>query len=209
MNYRRTPRKPFNLRRAINKLLLSAFVVVSFVLYAINKPFTAADTTANSGSSSQDPQSQAQTLAATSQADPGASSTQVPASTQPPADAATAVPQSTAQPTAVPPTAVPAITAPSSTGFKDGTFTGPTVDALYGLVQVQAVIQNGKLKTVNFLQYPNDRRTSVQINSVAIPYLQREAIQAQSANVDIISGATLTSEAFMMSLQSALQNSHS
>jgi uncharacterized protein with FMN-binding domain len=73
---------------------------------------------------------------------------------------------------------------------------------------VQAVIQNGKIKTVQFLQFPNDRRTSQRINSIAIPYLQQEALQAQNSNVDIISGATLTSEAFMMSLQSALANAH-
>lgn len=88
--------------------------------------------------------------------------------------------------------------------YKDGTYKGPEVDAFYGLVEVQATVQNGKLSNVQFLEYPNDRRTSVQINSIAIPYLQQEALQAQTANVDIISGATLTSEGFIMSLQSAL-----
>jgi uncharacterized protein with FMN-binding domain len=76
------------------------------------------------------------------------------------------------------------------------------------LVQVQAKVQNGKITAVQFLQYPTDRRTSQQINAIAVPYLQQEAIQAQSANVDIVSGATLTSEGFQMSLQSALANAH-
>ncbi len=80
------------------------------------------------------------------------------------------------------------------------------MNAFYGDVQVQVVISSGRIKTVNFLNYPNDRRTSVRINSFAVPYLQSEALQAQSANVDVISGATLTSEAFMMSLQSALDS---
>ncbi len=75
-------------------------------------------------------------------------------------------------------------------------------------MEVQATVQSGKLASVQFLQYPNDRRTSQQINSIAMPYLQQEAIQVQSANVDIISGATLTSEGFQMSLQSALQGAH-
>jgi uncharacterized protein with FMN-binding domain len=61
---------------------------------------------------------------------------------------------------------------------------------------------------VQFLQYPSDRRTSQRINSIAMPYLRQEAIQAQSAQVDIISGATLTSEGFQASLQSALQAAH-
>jgi uncharacterized protein with FMN-binding domain len=96
----------------------------------------------------------------------------------------------------------------SSAAYKDGVYTGPPIDVNYGLVEVQATVQHGRLASVQFLQYPNDRRTSVQINSIAIPYLQQEALQAQSANVDIISGATLTSEGFQMSLQSALSNAH-
>ena len=96
----------------------------------------------------------------------------------------------------------------SSTSYKDGTYTGPSIDVNYGYVEVQATVQSGKLASVQFLQYPNDRRTSVQINTIAMPYLQQEAIQAQSANVDIISGATLTSEGFAMSLQSALAKAH-
>ena len=90
--------------------------------------------------------------------------------------------------------------------YKNGTFTGPEVDAYYGLVQVQVVIQDGKIVDVRFLDYPHDRRTSQEINGQVMPWLQQEAIQAQSANVNLISGATLTSEAFVNSLQSALQS---
>ncbi len=72
------------------------------------------------------------------------------------------------------------------------------------MVQVNTVIQNHKIAGVQLLQFPNDRRTSQRINAIAIPYLQQEAIQAQSANVDIISGATLTSQAFAQSLQTTL-----
>jgi uncharacterized protein with FMN-binding domain len=98
-------------------------------------------------------------------------------------------------------------TAGTSLGtYKNGTFTGPAVNAYYGLVQVQVVIQGGKIANVQFLQYPNDRRTSQQINAQVMPWLQQEAIQAQSAKVDLISGATLTSEGFASSLQTALQS---
>lgn len=98
------------------------------------------------------------------------------------------------------------IAAMSSSGhFKNGTFTGPSVDAFYGNVQVRVTVAGGRVATVQFLDYPHDRTTSRQINSQATPYLQQEAIQAQSANVDIVSGATATSGAFQQSLAGALQ----
>jgi uncharacterized protein with FMN-binding domain len=90
--------------------------------------------------------------------------------------------------------------------YKDGTYIGPRVDAYYGIVEVQVKVQQGKIADIQFLQYPSDRRTSQRINNVAMPYLQQEAIQAQSAQVNIISGATLTSEGFMMSLDAALRS---
>lgn len=88
--------------------------------------------------------------------------------------------------------------------YKDGSYTGSVADALWGNVQVQAVIQNGKITNVVFLQYPNDRNRSISINSYADPQLVSEAIQAQSASVDIVSGATDTSDAFIQSLTNAL-----
>jgi len=57
---------------------------------------------------------------------------------------------------------------------------------------------------VQFLDYPHDRRTSIEINSQATPMLTAQAIQVQSAQVDGVSGATQTSRAFRESLQSAL-----
>jgi uncharacterized protein with FMN-binding domain len=90
--------------------------------------------------------------------------------------------------------------------YKNGTYTGPAVDAYYGMVQAQATVQNGKITDVQFLNYPHDRRTSQMINNQAMPWLQQEVIQAQSAQINIISGATLTSQAFASSLQSALNS---
>jgi uncharacterized protein with FMN-binding domain len=102
--------------------------------------------------------------------------------------------------------AQPTATTPSngSGGYKDGTYTGPVTDAFYGQVQVQATISGGKITDVKFLQYPSDRFTSQMINQQATPILRNEAIQAQSANVNLVSGATLTSSAFVQSLQAAL-----
>lgn len=88
--------------------------------------------------------------------------------------------------------------------YKDGTYAGSVVDAFYGNVQVEITIQGSKIITVNFLDYPNDRRTSERINEVAMPRLQQEAIESQSFDVDIVSGATQTSIGFRKSLQSAL-----
>lgn len=88
--------------------------------------------------------------------------------------------------------------------YKDGQYTGDVVDAYYGNVQVQAIVQGGKISDVMFVDYPHDRSNSVRINTVATPMLKSEAIQVQSAQVDTISGATFTSNAFRQSLASAL-----
>jgi len=93
--------------------------------------------------------------------------------------------------------------------YKDGFYTGSAQDAFYGTIQVKAIVQNGKLTDVQFLQYPNDRDQSVQINQQAMPMLKQEAIQTQNANVDIVSGATQSSQAFVQSLASALSQAKS
>ncbi len=95
-----------------------------------------------------------------------------------------------------------AASAPSS-GYADGTYTGSQASALYGVVQVQATIQGGKITNVQFLSHPTGRNSD-QINARAVPLLTEQAIAVQSANVQVVSGATLTSNAFMQSLQSAL-----
>ena len=121
-------------------------------------------------------------------------------------------PQATPQPTVASgngptPTSTPlAQSTPTPVGkYKDGTYTGSVADAFYGNIQVQAVISGGKITSVNFLQAPSDRRTSTEINSQADPLLAQEAIQAQSAQVSGVTGATASSDAFVQSLQNALQ----
>jgi uncharacterized protein with FMN-binding domain len=88
--------------------------------------------------------------------------------------------------------------------YKDGQYDGNVADAYYGLVQVRAIIQGGKLTDVVFLSYPNDRSESIKINTYATPILKAEAIKAQSAKVNAVTGATNTSRAFINSLTSAL-----
>jgi uncharacterized protein with FMN-binding domain len=101
-------------------------------------------------------------------------------------------------------TTAPGTTPTSGQTYKDGTYTGNVADAQWGVVQIQTTIKNDKITSVQFLQYPNDRSRSVEINGYADPILVNEAIQAQSANVDIVSGATDSSEAFIQSLSNAL-----
>lgn len=98
----------------------------------------------------------------------------------------------------------PQTTAVKSNSYKNGTFTGQVADAYYGNVQVETTINSGKLTEVKFLQYPNDNETSLSIAQQAMPILISEAITNQTANVDVVSGASATSGAFQQSLQSAL-----
>ena len=177
--------------RIIRKSLVSIFVLSSYVAYVVHERFVA-------------PAADPATLAPT----PNTSLAQPDTVSQNGGQAApqTAPTESLASPA---PTATAPVASPNQGQYKNGTYTGPVVNAFYGFVQVRVSVQNGKIANVQFVQYPNDRRTSVRINSIAMPYLQSEAIQAQSANVDIISGATLTSEAFVESLQSALANARS
>jgi uncharacterized protein with FMN-binding domain len=93
--------------------------------------------------------------------------------------------------------------------YKDGAYTGNVANAFYGNLQVVAVIQNGKLADVQFPVYPSDQSHSKQISQQALPQLKSEAIASQSANVDIVSGATQDSQAFQQSLQSALDQAKS
>jgi len=95
-------------------------------------------------------------------------------------------------------------TTSTQTAYKDGTFTGSIANAYYGNIQVSVQIQSGKIVNVNFLQFPNDNPTSYSINQQADPYLKQEAISAQNAQVNVISGATFSSQAFIQSLTSAL-----
>jgi uncharacterized protein with FMN-binding domain len=95
------------------------------------------------------------------------------------------------------------VAALETTGYTDGTYQGSAISIRWGDVQVQVSIQDGKISDVEFLTYPTDPR-SLQINRQAAPLLAKEAIESQSADVQVISGATFTSLAFMESLSSAL-----
>jgi uncharacterized protein with FMN-binding domain len=84
------------------------------------------------------------------------------------------------------------------------TVAGDVSATRYGPVQVQVTVKNGKVTAVTATQYPSGDSRSQQINAYAIPVLNQEALQAKSANVHMISGATYTSDGYIASLQSAL-----
>jgi len=184
--------------QTLKKLCLSSVVIFTFVIYAVRERLAG----------SPDPVDANLSL----------TPAQVSRSSEPLRVIPTAIPLTNTPPNrsdsvlSTLPTSTPIPVLPTQTPdslYKDGDFVGAIADAFYGTVQVKAIIQGGKITDVQFLDYPHDRRISAYINSQVMPYLTMEAVQAQSAQVDIISGATLTSEAFIESLQSALNGARS
>lgn len=168
----------------MKKILLSSSVILAFVFYIVYQKVGATDNNtlppvADVGGTQSIP-------AATN-------TTQNPAPSSNPTPTLAPAPITTPKPTPIP-----------AGQYKDGTFTGSVADAFYGNVQVQAIIQGGKLIDVKFLDYPQDRGTSARISNQSLPQLKTEAIQSQNAKVNIISGATQTSQGFIQSLSSAL-----
>lgn len=175
------PHKSFSKRVPIvKKFFVSVIIIGAFMLYSFiyHLSSTVAALPGNTTKSS------------------SSSSSSVPTSTPTP----TLPPSTAAQitPTSPTPTSVPGGL------YKNGSYTGSVADAHWGYIQVKVIVTNGKITDVQFLQYPNDRNRSVDINQYADPQLTSEAIQVQSANVDIISGATDSSDAFIQSLTTAL-----
>jgi uncharacterized protein with FMN-binding domain len=207
---RKRPTGTINPVRTVKKFFVSTFVIFAFVAYALHEHFVNPDTA---------PGALASQGATTTQQVPTAPATDVPAAptdvpAPPQSDSSAAAPNDSpataapapTQPAPPAPTTAPTVVVKAQGQYKDGAYTGPQVDAYWGVVQIKAVVRNGKIADVTFLEYPSDRRTSQRINSIAMPYLTSEAVQVQSANVDLISGATLTSEAFAESLQAALSS---
>jgi uncharacterized protein with FMN-binding domain len=97
-----------------------------------------------------------------------------------------------------------ASTGGNTSGSKSGQVTGQAVSTPFGNVQLQVTLQNGQITDIQALQMPNADRRSAEISSYAAPQLRSEALAAQSARIDTVSGATYTSLAYIQSLQSAL-----
>jgi uncharacterized protein with FMN-binding domain len=96
----------------------------------------------------------------------------------------------------------------SSAGGSATTVTGETAQTRWGPVQVQVTVAGGKITDVTAVQYPNGNGRDQEINSYALPVLAKEALAAQSANIDHVSGATVTSDGYVQSLQSAIDQAN-
>jgi uncharacterized protein with FMN-binding domain len=100
-------------------------------------------------------------------------------------------------------------TAPSPTGTSSsGTFDGAAVMTRWGTVQVEITVANGQITRSRAVRYPQGNPRDQEINAYALPQLNREVTQGQSASIDAISGATVTSDGYIRSLQSAIDKAH-
>jgi uncharacterized protein with FMN-binding domain len=119
---------------------------------------------------------------------------------------ATAEPLTTFVP--APATSSPATrgTAGSTTGTK--TYTGASASTRWGDVQVAITVTNGKISSVQVPVYPHRNDRDEEINGFALPILTQETMSAQNADIDTVSGATVTSDGYLQSLQSALDAAH-
>lgn len=100
--------------------------------------------------------------------------------------------------------AAPRSSASSTAAPASRTLAGQAVQTRYGTVQVQVVLSGSTIQSVGFLQLTANDPRSQEINSQAAPILVQQTMQAQSANIDGVSGATYTSQGYQQSLQSAL-----
>lgn len=89
-----------------------------------------------------------------------------------------------------------------------GPVDGDVVTTRFGVVQVRVVVTDGRIASVEALHFPDRDRHDQMINARALPILGAEVVAAQSAEVDAVSGATLTSQGYLRSVQSALDRAH-
>jgi uncharacterized protein with FMN-binding domain len=99
--------------------------------------------------------------------------------------------------------------ATTTSGLTDGTFTGAAANTRYGPVQVQITVAGALISDVQVLEYPDSDRRDQEINQRALPILVSESTQAQSSQIDMVSGATYTSQGYIASLQSAIDQAQS
>ncbi|HZE49667.1 MAG TPA: FMN-binding protein [Jatrophihabitantaceae bacterium] len=100
----------------------------------------------------------------------------------------------------------PSSSAPPEPGQSSAakTIAGQAIQTRYGVVQVQIVVSGQKIQNASFLQLTADDPRSAEINSQAGPILLQQTLSAQSSQIDGVSGATYTSDGYLQSLQSAL-----
>jgi uncharacterized protein with FMN-binding domain len=96
----------------------------------------------------------------------------------------------------------------SSPAPSSAAYTGGVADTQWGPVQVQITVRGGKVTASRAVQYPQNNDRDFMINSYALPILDQEVVQQQTAAIDTVSGATVTSDGYLQSLQSAIDQAH-
>ncbi|MEA2497083.1 MAG: hypothetical protein QOJ29_4994 [Thermoleophilaceae bacterium] len=99
-------------------------------------------------------------------------------------------------------------TTSTSRSTPDGTVTGRDILTKFGDVQVALTLKGGRITDVQWLKLPLDRPRSRYISQTAAPILRSEVLSAQSGKINLVSGATYTSDAWANSVQSALSHAH-
>ncbi|MBO1754869.1 FMN-binding protein [Allobranchiibius sp. CTAmp26] len=102
----------------------------------------------------------------------------------------------------------PTGTTSSSTTSAAMSYTGTAVDTQYGPVQVRITVSGSKITAATAVEYPSGNGRDQEINATAIPQLNSEVVQKQTASIDMVSGATYTSTGYLQSLQSAIDQAH-
>ncbi|MFC4584959.1 FMN-binding protein [Sphaerisporangium corydalis] len=120
---------------------------------------------------------------------------------------------STMGPTTTPPAAIaaaPGQNAPAAAraGSGGGTYEGSVAQTRWGPVQVTITVSGGRITGVDVPVFPAGNRRDEEINAFALPVLRQETVEAQSAEIDTVSGATVTSDGYIASLQAALDAAH-
>lgn len=87
-------------------------------------------------------------------------------------------------------------------------YRGEVAQTQWGPVQVAITVRNGRIAEVEVLAHPTGSRRSDDINAYALPILRKDTLTAQSADVDTVSGATVTSDGYRRSLQAAIDAAH-
>ena len=95
-----------------------------------------------------------------------------------------------------------------SPGGSAKTYTGSTAGTRWGDVQVTITVSGGRITDVAVPVYPDGNGRDQEINAYALPQLKQETLQAQSADIQTVSGATVTSDGYVQSLQSAIDQAH-
>jgi uncharacterized protein with FMN-binding domain len=117
-------------------------------------------------------------------------------------------PASPSSPGSTSPSRSPSKSGSSTSTSSPATYTGGVADTRWGPVQVQITVQGGKVTASQAVQYPQNNGRDAEINGFALPILNQEVVQQQSASIDTVSGATVTSDGYLQSLQSAIDQAH-